>query len=261
MKGVPAPDLKSRRGILDPDAAERHFRLTRYAPSEDLAHLVDRHWVVAWDLEQPFVQEVVTHPTFHMAFEPDQDLIYGVVTQRFRRQLRNRGIVVATKFRPGGFHPFHPVPAHTLTDRTLPVSDVFAPLSFEGDETEKIAAMEAMLRAHGPEHDPRVDEIGELYAAVLADPAITKVEQLRAHAGYSKRTLQRLFREYVGVSPKWVLQRVRLHEAAERMADGEGDWPRLALELGYFDQAHFIKAFKAAIGLTPADYGLKTSTM
>jgi AraC-like DNA-binding protein len=81
------------------------------------------------------------------------------------------------------------------------------------------------------------------------------------HAGYSKRTLQRLFREYVGVSPKWVLQRVRLHEAAERMAGGEGDWPRLALELGFFDQAHFIKAFKAVIGLTPGDYGLKTSTM
>ena len=36
---------------------------------------------------------------------------------------------------------------------------------------------------------------------------------------------------------------------------------RLALDLGYFDQAHFIKAFKAVIGLTPADYGLKTSTM
>jgi AraC-like DNA-binding protein len=89
----------------------------------------------------------------------------------------------------------------------------------------------------------------------------TTVEELCAHAGYSKRTLQRLFREYVGVSPKWVLQRIRLHEAAERMAEGEGDWPRLALDLGYFDQAHFIKAFKAVIGLTPADYGLKTSTM
>jgi hypothetical protein len=32
-------DLTSRRGILDPDAAERHFRLTRYLPAEDLAHL------------------------------------------------------------------------------------------------------------------------------------------------------------------------------------------------------------------------------
>ena len=252
------PDLDSRRGILHPEAAERHFRLTRYAPSEDLAHLVDRHWVVEWNLERPFTQEIVTHPSFHMVFEPDADLIYGVVTQRFRRQLRRSGIAVATKFRPGGFHPFHPVSAHTLTDRTIPVCDVFAPMAIEGDERQRSAAMEAGMRAHAPADDPRVDEIGELYAAILADPDLRRVDQLCSLAGYSKRTLQRLFREYVGVSPKWVLQRIRLHEAADRMADGEGDWAGLAIELGYFDQAHFIKAFKAAIGRSPADYAVAT---
>jgi len=253
---VEPPDLDSRRGILHPEAAERHFRLTRYAPSEDLAHLVDRHWVVEWNLERPFTQEIVTHPSFHMVFEPDADLIYGVVTQRFRRQLRRSGIAVATKFRPGGFHPFHPVSAHTLTDRTIPVSAVFAPMAIAGDELERIAAMEAGMRAKEPEDDPRVVEIGELYSAMLKGPMT--VEELGALAGYSKRTLQRLFREYVGVSPKWVLQRIRLHEAADRMADGEQDWPRLALELGYFDQAHFIKAFKASIGRSPAEYALTT---
>jgi AraC-like DNA-binding protein len=258
VEGVPAPDLDSRRGILDPDAAERHFRLTRYAPSEDLAHLIDRHWVVAWNLEQPFTQEVVTHPSFHMVFEPDADLIYGVVTQRFRRQLRRSGIVVATKFRPGAFHAFHPVSAHTLTDRTIPIADVFAPMAIAGDEQQRITAMEAGMRAHGFEDDPRIGELRELFAAMLT--GITTVDELCAHAGYSKRTLQRLFREYVGVSPKWVLSRFRLHEAADRMADGEQDWPRLAAELGFFDQAHFIKAFKAVIGRSPADYGLKTST-
>ena len=89
---------------------------------------------------------------------------------------------------------------------------------------------------------------------MLEDPAITRVEHLCAHAGYSKRTLQRLFREYVGVTPKWVLDRIRLHEAAERMADGGADWASMALDLGYFDQAHFIKAFKAVVGRSPADY-------
>ena len=71
----------------------------------------------------------------------------------------------------------------------------------------------------------------------------------------SARTLQRLFRRYVGVGPKWVLQRYRLHEAAERIADGyDGDWAALALDLGYFDQAHFIKDFKALVGCSPAEY-------
>ena len=85
------------------------------------------------------------------------------------------------------------------------------------------------------------------------------VEELCSHAGYSKRTLQRLFREYVGVKPKWVIERIRLHEAAERMAAGDSDWPAMALDLGYFDQAHFIKAFKAVVGRSPADYALSAS--
>lgn len=252
------PDLHSRRGILNPDAAERHFRLTRYPPADDLAHLIDRHWVVEWDLREPYTQEIVTHPSVNLVLYPDAARVHGVFTGRFRQELVGRAKVVASKFRPGGFHPLHPVPAHTLTDRV--VEGIFAPFARVEDEREQLALIEAGLRAHGFQEDPRVAEISALYEAMLAAEATT-VEELCTHAGYSKRTLQRLFREYVGVTPKWVLQRIRLHEAAERMAEGEGDWPRLALDLGYFDQAHFIKAFKAVIGLTPADYGLKTSTM
>ncbi len=71
----------------------------------------------------------------------------------------------------------------------------------------------------------------------------------------SKRTLQRLFNQYVGVSPKWVIKRYRLHEATELLDNGGVvDWPKLALELGYFDQAHFIKDFKSIVGKTPVEY-------
>jgi AraC-like DNA-binding protein len=243
----------SRRGILNPEAAQQHFRLERIPPSEDLAHLVERHWMVEWNLDEPFTQEIVTHPSVNMVFERPA-MIHGVFTGRFRRELTGSGRVIATKFRPGGFHPFHPVPAHTLTNGAIPVSDVFGP--FHAEEVEEI---EAGLRAHGWQNDPRVDEIVGLHAAMLTDPAITRVEDLCALAGCSKRTLQRLFREYVGVTPKWVLQRIRLHEAAERMADGEGDWASMALDLGYFDQAHFINAFKAVVGRSPADYALRAS--
>ena len=90
---------------------------------------------------------------------------------------------------------------------------------------------------------------------MLEDPAVVRVDELAARHAMSPRTLQRLFRRYVGVSPKWVLQRYRLHEAAERIAEGrDGDWAATALELGYFDQAHFIRDFKALIGASPAQY-------
>jgi AraC-like DNA-binding protein len=69
------------------------------------------------------------------------------------------------------------------------------------------------------------------------------------------RTLQRLFATYVGVSPKWVIQRYRLHEAAEQLAaDPSINQASLAAELGYSDQAHFVRDFKRIVGMTPAAY-------
>jgi AraC-like DNA-binding protein len=69
------------------------------------------------------------------------------------------------------------------------------------------------------------------------------------------RRLQRLFTDHVGVGPKWVIRRYRLHEAAARAADGTGlDLVRLAADLGYSDQAHLTRDFTSIVGLPPARY-------
>jgi AraC-like DNA-binding protein len=72
------------------------------------------------------------------------------------------------------------------------------------------------------------------------------------------RRLQRLFAEYVGAPPKYVLRRARLHEAAARADDaasGAGvDWAALAADLGYSDQAHLTRDFTAAVGAPPGRY-------
>ena len=252
-------ETTSRRGILDPEAARRHFRLTRYAPSADLADWVERHWIVEWDLREPFTQELVTHPCVNLVFEPHVALIHGVVSGRGAKEIGGRGKAVGVKFRPGGLHPFLPLPAHTLTDTALTLEEAVganphAEVLAASEDRAQIAVVERFLLGLAPVPDPAVSEVHELFRRILADPSLTRVEQLAAVAGRSPRSLQRLFREYVGVTPKWVLQRLRLHEAAERMSDGDGDWAALALDLGYFDQAHFIKDFKAVTGRSPGEY-------
>ena len=91
--------------------------------------------------------------------------------------------------------------------------------------------------------------------AVARDRGILSVDDLVARYRMNKRTLQRLFAKYVGVSPKWVIQRYRLHEAAERLAaEPSVAQSSLAADLGYSDQAHFVRDFKAVVGTSPAAY-------
>nr|WP_274622340.1 helix-turn-helix transcriptional regulator [Myxococcus fulvus] len=81
------------------------------------------------------------------------------------------------------------------------------------------------------------------------------MEQVAALAKLEPRNLQRRFSEAVGVSPKWVLKRYRLHEAAEQLARVQvPDMASLALQLGYFDQSHFIRDFKSLVGCSPGQY-------
>ena len=98
-------------------------------------------------------------------------------------------------------------------------------------------------------------EINDVVDYVIVHSEITRVEDLVQQFHLSKRTLQRLFRQYVGVSPKWVIKRYRIQEVVERLTSGEmAGWSTLAMELGYTDQAHFIKDFKAIVGCTPSEY-------
>jgi transcriptional regulator GlxA family with amidase domain len=90
---------------------------------------------------------------------------------------------------------------------------------------------------------------------IVADASLRRVDELALASGMTVRALQRLFAEYVGVSPKWVMRRARLHDAAARADSGEPvDWAGLAAALGYADQAHLTRDFTATIGVPPTRY-------
>jgi AraC-like DNA-binding protein len=118
-----------------------------------------------------------------------------------------------------------------------------------------IAAAGEFMRRRLPEHDPDAELAGGLVEQIREDSGIKTVADLQERTGRSKRSLQRVFREYVGANPKWVIQRFRLHELVERLNSGNRpDWCQVALELGYFDQAHLINTFKSIVGYPPAQY-------
>jgi AraC-like DNA-binding protein len=240
------------------------FEHRRHAPPTALAEWIEHFWSVRWDVESPQVQETLPHPNIHVVVEADRVEVAGVQTARFTRVLSGRGRAFGIKFRAGAFRPWLGRPVSTLTDRVQVLASLFeeadqralaAVLTHE-DEADALAAACRFLAARLPATpDPRAVLAGRIVDSIVDDRELLGVDGLAHRCDMTPRALQRLFSEYVGVGPKWVIQRYRLHEALAQVQQGQPvSWAALAQDLGYFDQAHFIADFRRRVGRTPAEY-------
>ena len=116
-----------------------------------------------------------------------------------------------------------------------------------------VAVMETALRKLLP-----VDKDGIVVNAVVraveSEAGIQRVSQICERFGVNERFLQRLSAERIGLTPKWLIRRRRLQEAARHLAGDASGLADLAASLGYADQAHFQRDFKSVTGLTPVTY-------
>ena len=225
-------------------------------PGPALAPFVRHFWAVEWSYDEPFRQLIVPYPEVHLtARDGGPPEVHGVCTGHVIKVLEGAGQVVGVAFRPGGFRPFLRAPVSALTNRTRPSADV---LTAPRTALANVAAVEQWLLELRPDRDPVAEWVAGVVEQVAGDPGISRVDQLAKRCDCGVRRLQRLFAEYVGVSPKWVIRRYRLHEVTERMAAGTAvDWARLAVELGFADQAHLARDFAAMFGEPPTHYAAR----
>ncbi|MDF3820546.1 helix-turn-helix domain-containing protein [Leptospira sp. 96542] len=256
---------KPTRGVLRQRKANHTTKHNRYFANTNLEYFIEHFWTVSWDLtnKEPYLVETLPFPSVHIVFEQGNWEIYGVTKGRFSTLLEGRGSVFGIKFRPGGFHPFFKKNISTLTNKKIPISNLLKQniSSFENelfekeDEGRKVKQIETWLEKYLPEKDPKVALVNSIIDRIKTDRNIQSVEQISKFSSMNLRSLQRLFHEYVGVSPKWVIQRFRIQEVADRIEKEKSiQYAEFALDLGYYDQAHFIKDFKNTIGLSPEEY-------
>ncbi|MEU2072030.1 helix-turn-helix domain-containing protein [Streptomyces anulatus] len=264
---------RDTRGIVDAPDLFAHVRFRRREPAAALRPYLEHYWLIDWDLTEPYAAHVVPHPSVNLVFQrygagdgPRERSGYaevaGVDPGLFARKLAGRGRVCGVQFRPGGFRPFapgRPVSAWTGLRSDAagalrlppPVRAVLDP----DDEDARVAALDAFLLALEPRPDPQATLAMAVVDRVRTDRTVLRVDRLAQDAGLSARSLQRLFSAYVGVGPKWVILRYRIHEALERAgSDPAVDWSRLAADLGYSDQAHLVRDFTATVGVPPTAF-------
>lgn len=263
---VPESDVAScggpgiaTRGILRPHAGLERFDLARVAPPDDLAPFMTFFWIVQWDLPdgETHRQETLPFPCVHLVCEGGDYRVHGPGTKRFSTTLSGRAWVTGARFTPAGFSAFSRWPMRDLVDRVAPAHEVIGrqPPPFPASPDDACARLTAYLRVQVPERTPAMALVDRLVARAQADAATIRADDLAEDAGVSVRSLHRLFERHVGVNSKWVVRRARIQDAAERVARGDRvDWTVVAQELGYHDQSHLIRDFRAQVGETPAAY-------
>ena len=259
------PEVGRARGMLRKHLPAGKMRHARRCPADDLAFWIAHYWMIRWDLRgcEPYVAESLPHPNVHVIFETAGSVVAGVQTRMFSRVLEGQSQVFGIKFKPGGFRPFLKFATSKLADRVVAAESILGKdvnalesiLLSSGEENEKVEAANAFFRARMPKPDAVIEGVGRIVERILEERDIKTVDDLVDRTGIGKRSLQRMFNEYVGVSPKWVIRRYRLHELVERFnSNDEPRWADLALELGYFDQAHLINDFRSITGYSPTEY-------
>jgi AraC-like DNA-binding protein len=256
------------RGLVSSRVSGQRTESHTYAPEPALADVVFRFWNGSWELrgQAPHVTELISDPCVNFVFESAGkhagNRLVGVWTKLWRRTLEGKGCVRGVKLRPGAFRAFSQIPAHTFTNRIVALDSIFGPevsdverAVLEADtDDEAFAALGVWLGSMRGAHDPSVSLAVELTSLIECKREITSVAQLAQIAGLGVRALERLFHDYVGAPPKWVIQRHRLQEAAVRLERGVATIAALAAELGYADQAHLARDFKRVVGKSPSAF-------
>ncbi len=170
------------------------------------------------------------------------------------------------KFTATGGHVFFNTGMDQLTDRFMGGNNG----AFIGNEVmyktlseQLIVSQPQDLIAHIESHLVQVyqdyqlkaqSRLLKLFNAIEQDSSLG-LEELSAVLGVSVRDIQRLFKQYVGVTPNTYLRVNKINQLKDKIANNEfSTLTQLATDSGYFDQAHFIRDFKLFMQETPKRY-------
>ncbi|WP_211746992.1 helix-turn-helix domain-containing protein [Paenibacillus sp. Marseille-Q4541] len=257
---------KPSLGLLHREQGEQFFTLERYQPCEELRPFVKHYWIVEWNLPsgETFSQNVIPNPCVNLIIDQGRTFFFGPSARKYSHQLTEQGCVFGIKFKPAGFYSWYNKPISELADTPLRAESLLPQTNEELEilfldrqvsHNELVQRMDRILLPLLPRVDESALEVERITTYIQVHHEITKVDEVCAYFQINKRKLQRLFQQYVGLSPKTVIRLYRLQNAAELLDQGNSiHLLQLSMDLGYHDQSHFIKDFKSVIGTTPEAY-------
>ena len=215
---------------------------------------------IVFNLADPFRQQ---DPDNNPQLQP-LTLLVGQMRRHLLIAPTGRVKLVGVRFWPGGAYPFLRLPQDEIADRVIALDLVLGAIGRELESRISealttsgiVREIEAVLLARLSRF--RAPDEAELEAIhlILRSGGCLPIESLAEEMGISFRKLDRRFNARVGLPPKTLCRIIRFQRALKMIerSSVRPDWVRIALECGYYDQAHFIKEFKTFSGTEPTTY-------
>jgi AraC-like DNA-binding protein len=187
--------------------------------------------------------------------------------RRFPVGILQQGAVhlLGVRFKAGGLAAFVPLPVHEISNQTIDVHDIFGAVAdelearlYDASIEEQIALLDSFFlrRLQLPSAYVMTLYLARTLATAVDDvqPSVAIIWQLCREAGYSFRSVDRFFRQFFGISPKFYARIVRFQRALAILTDARLGLADIAFTCGYYDQAHLTKEFQAFAAQTPSQY-------
>jgi AraC-like DNA-binding protein len=253
-----------------------------YKPKPPLSKFVDNFWVYKGDGAEHKIECILPTGTLELAINLRQNelrfydasraengsrfsgaIVSGAHGRSFAPEPEEKVFIVGVHFKPGGAFPFLGLPAGELADTHVDLETLWGPLAgrlrerlFEaGTSAERFHLLQDALLSrlcHDAEQHYAVSAALEMFGKNQVGPTVREAAK---SLGLSQRRFIQVFKAEVGMTPKLFSRIQRFQQARSFIGQNPSpDWAALALDLGYFDQSHFIREFLEFSGLSPTDY-------
>lgn len=177
-------------------------------------------------------------------------------------KIRQHGRVVlaGVRFHAGGLAAFVSQSVHEWTGRLIPAAAVFGGTTRQlvpalrrsaGDADAQAALFDAFFGKRLEVSDDK-RALWSLLSEIAAAGGLVRIDELCRARGLSIRRVDRMFRAYVGISPKTMARIFRFQTAlAQLTSDPKCTLAEVAARCGYYDQPHFVREFKRFAGAAP----------
>lgn len=252
----------------------------QYEVCEELQPFVRCYWSLdAPAVEEPERQRIVPDGCMEMIFHygdlyyqytadgkahlQPRSFVFGQITTPLEIAPAGISGIIAVRFQPDGFFPFSPVPLQAMDDRAVSLTELFGSdgVSLEEnvlqsrDNTDRIQLIETFL-VKKLQAEVSINRITRsAVEALIESGGQNSIHELASQLQINRRQLERKFSKATGLSPKQYSKVLRLQNAFKLIGQGTFQHlTELALEAGYYDQAHFVKDFREFTGVSPRQF-------